>query len=134
MTKEEFNSLPTIASFLPLKFPGGGNQEWTSVKVGCADCKKQVPSLQTRGHADLQVHDGAGCYRSKTAYAWHITAFALCPLCDKMTTALVELHENMTMVSVNSVTGERTKWVSRKASLWRRSLDKINRVFSRAQD
>lgn len=107
MTLDEFNALPVIMSFFPLTFITG-NQRWTKFSVACNNCRSHVPTELTRGHVDQEV---LGDYRINTV-DYRVTAHALCPACNKLTTALYTLHEDMTISEHHSRTRCRSADVS----------------------
>lgn len=128
MTLDEFQSLPVIMSFFPLTFTTG-RQRWTNFAVNCNDCGQPVPSEQTRGHVDREVVlDG---FRLIKSTCYNVVAHALCPHCDRMTTACYILHEDMTLTGLHPKTGEASRWKMRRLSLLERFIDWCKSLFNR---
>lgn len=120
MTLDEFNALPVVMSFFPLTFTTG-RQRWTNFEVNCNDCKRPVPSEQTRGHVEREViTDG---YRIIQSTCYNLTAHALCPHCERLTTAHYILHEDMTLTGFHPKTGEMSRWGMRKLTWWEKLRD-----------
>lgn len=123
MTLEEFESLPIIMSFFPLTF-STGNQRWTTFSVCCNNCKKEVPEELTRGSVDKEV---SGDYRTNTV-DYQVVAHALCPACNKLTTAIYKLHEDMTISEFHQKSGTESRWSMRKVIFWDKICDKFKKV------
>jgi len=116
MTLDEFKAMPIIMSFFPLTFESG-IQKWTVFEVRCNSCNRLIAPEQTRGFVDRQVQSN---YRTIQTMSYQITAHALCPKCNKLTTANYILHEDMTLeIDVNK-TGEEKRWRMRKLTTWQR--------------
>lgn len=118
MTREEFDEMPVIMSFFPLRF-ATGRQCWTNFVVSCNDCGWKVPEDQTRGFVEREVTGG---YRT-TSTSYSVVAHALCPACNKLTTAVYLLHEDMTCTGISPATGEKACWQMRKLTLWEKIVD-----------
>lgn len=119
MTLDEFNALPVIMSFFPLTFESG-IQKWTNFVVKCESCDHPVSTTLTRGHVDKQIQSN---YRTISSTNYEITAYALCPTCNKLTTARYILHEDMTLSGIHNKTGQPTRWHMRKFTVWERFSD-----------
>lgn len=96
MKLQEFKSLPIFATLLPLKFETG-KQRLTAFIVHCNDRNKPIPDECTRGVV-TQQRNGV---RSSKISAHEICAHALCPKCDRMTTANYTYYRDTTLVRHN---------------------------------
>lgn len=115
MTLDEFNQLPVVMSFFPLTFESG-RQKWMKFEVQCNDCDRTVPRERTRGLVDKHVITAG--YRSVTSTSCQVIAHALCPDCEKLTTACYVLHEDMTLTGLHPETGQASRWNMRKLTAW----------------
>lgn len=120
MTRDEFEALPRIWSFFPLTF-NTGRQRWTEFRVQCAECKKMIPDDATRGSVDRTMTGDS--YRTVQSTSYQVVAHALCPKCNKLTTATYVLHEDMTCTGIDSETGEYSRWKMRKKTRWEKFVD-----------
>lgn len=126
MTLDEFNELPVIMSFFPLTFETG-RQRWTNLEVKCNDCDQTVPTDRTRGYVDREVVcDG---YRLVKETRYSVTAHALCPSCNRLTTATYLLHEDMTLTGIHPKTGAESRWGMRRLTWWERLVDWCKALF-----
>lgn len=122
MTREEFFAMPEIRAQFPLTFEGKGRARFTHFSVACNDCKAEVPQPRTRGYA-VPTRKGA-TYRDPGTPAYEVVAQALCPACDKLTTAEyvlgVTAGGQLFAIGRHPKTGEERQWRSRKRSWWER--------------
>ena len=105
MTLDEFEAMPTIMSYFPLTF-ASGNQKWTAFEVACNECNRNVPHDCTRGYVERQV---TGTFRAVQSTSYEVIAHALCPMCNKLTTATYVLHEDMTFEGIHAKSGKRRR-------------------------
>jgi hypothetical protein len=117
MTLDEFEAMPVIMDSFPLTFKTG-RQKWTNFEVSCNECKRPVAHDRTRGTVERETLFGDPYRGGKSFTQYHVVAHALCPVCDKLTTATYVLHEDMTLTGVHPKTGEKARWGMRKLTLW----------------
>lgn len=127
MTLDEFNKLPLIMSFFPLTFETG-RQKWTTFVVTCNDCKRSIPEDQTRGYAYREITGDS--YRVISSTSYQLVAHALCPECNRLTTACYVLREDMTLSGIDNVTGKVSNWKMRRLTAWERFTDRLKTFFT----
>lgn len=120
--------MPEVLSQFPLRFEGKGKACFTHFSVQCGDCKSEVPQSQTRGYA-VPTRKGA-TYRDPGTPAYEVVAQALCPTCDKLTTAEyvlgVTAKGELFASGRSSKTGEERHWGFRKLSWWERFKERLH--------
>ena len=119
VTLEEFEALPAIMASFPLTFKSG-RQRWTNFEVCCNACKRPVERNRTRGAVECETTFADPYRGGKSFTEYHIVAHALCPVCDKLTTAIYSLDENMVCSEIKN--GVRYTFKMRKLTLWEKLM------------
>lgn len=123
MTLDEFEALPVVMTFFPLTF-GSGKQKWTQFRVQCNDCNREIPEERTRGSVEL-----AGWSYRMASTRYEVMAHALCPGCNRLTTAHYILHEDMTLTGIHPKTGALAHWGMRRLTWWEKFRDWCKSLF-----
>jgi hypothetical protein len=112
LTKDDFQSLPTIASQLPLVFDRGGR--WNTVTGHCVVCGRKLRDEEMRGHITRQ----GGTYR-EVGQTFLMQAWGL--HCGTLSTFEYLLPPDMSMIGRRSSDGAIAVFRTQR-SWWRRLL------------
>lgn len=117
MTFDEFEAMPIIMDSFPLTF-SSGQQKFTNCVIRCNDCNRPVAYGMTRGSVEKEITYSNSYRDGRNFTHYRVIAYALCEFCNKVTTAICLLHEDMTITDIHPKTKEEKRMKMRKLTRW----------------